>query len=144
MTYICKCRQIISVQFMVAYRTMKNCHFRSKIASIYSWNLHALWDLMSSFQSVVPGPAASASSGHLWGMQIALPTEHTDWIRNSGLGPSHQCFHQPSRRFWSTRVKNLLIKSTGGSWTDLASKSALPLITQVSHFTSNPVSSSAK
>lgn len=25
---------------MVAYRTMKKCHFRIKIASIYFWNLH--------------------------------------------------------------------------------------------------------
>lgn len=24
---------------MVTHRTMKKCHFRSKIASVYSWNL---------------------------------------------------------------------------------------------------------
>lgn len=39
MTYIYKGIRTIVVQIMVSHGTMKKCHFRSKFASVYTWNL---------------------------------------------------------------------------------------------------------
>ena len=58
-------------------------------------------------------PATPAPSGNLWEMQILGPHLRSTEAEALGLGPSHLCFRNPSRWFWSMlKSKNHCITQT--------------------------------